>query len=60
MGDVKTRIGVDDAETNLVQARGNLAQAKRDHIVALVNLEWVKGTLGENIEVQSSMLKAYY
>ncbi len=42
---VKTRLDVGDAETNLVQARGNLIQAKRDYIVALVNLEWVKGTL---------------
>jgi outer membrane protein TolC len=48
---------VDDAQTSLVQTRGNLAQARRDYIVALVNLEWVKGTLGENREVQSSMLK---
>ena len=54
---VKTRLDVDDAQTSLVQARGNLTQAKRDYIVALVNLEWVKGTLGENREVQSSMLK---
>ncbi len=44
---VKTRLDVQDAETNVVQARGSLAQAKRDYIVALVNLEWVKGTLGE-------------
>ncbi|OGP92368.1 MAG: transporter [Deltaproteobacteria bacterium RBG_16_48_10] len=44
---VKTRLDVDDAQTNLVQARGNLAQAKRDYLVALVNLEWVMGTLGE-------------
>ena len=50
---VKTRLDVEDAQTNLVQARGNLAQAKRDYIVALVNLEWVKGTLGENREVRS-------
>ncbi len=57
---VKTRIDVDDAETNLVQARGNLAQAKRDYLVALVNLEWVMGTLGESKETQSSMLKAHY
>jgi len=44
---VKTRLDVEDAETSLVQARGNLAKAKRDYIVALVTLEWVKGTLGE-------------
>jgi hypothetical protein len=29
-------LDVQDAETNLVQAKGNLAQAKRDYIVALV------------------------
>lgn len=57
---VKTRLDVEDAETSLVQAKGNLAQAKRDYIVALVNLEWVKGTLGEKRETQSSMLKAHY
>ncbi|HSB03768.1 MAG TPA: TolC family protein [Thermodesulfobacteriota bacterium] len=55
---VKTRLDVDDAETNLVQARGNLARAKRDYLVALVNLEWVMGTLGENREAQSSALRA--
>lgn len=57
---VKTRIDVDDAETNLVQARGNLAQAKRDYLVACVNLEWVMGILGEKREAQGSMLKARY
>jgi len=48
---VKTRLDVEDAELNLVQAKGNLARAKRDYIVALVNLEWVKGMLGEKGEV---------
>jgi HAE1 family hydrophobic/amphiphilic exporter-1 len=55
---VKTRLDVDDAETNLVQAKGNLAQAQGDYLVALVNLEWVTGTLGENGEVRSLELKA--
>lgn len=55
---VKTRLDVDDAQTNLIQAKGNLSRAKRDYVVALVNLEWVMGTLGEKREVQSSMLKA--
>ena len=55
---VKTRLDVDDAETNLVQAKGNVARAKRDYLVSLVNLEWVMGRLGENREAQSSMLKA--
>jgi len=54
---VKTRLDVGDAETNLVQARGNLAQAKRDYIVACVNLKWVMGLLGEDGEVKGSSFK---
>jgi HAE1 family hydrophobic/amphiphilic exporter-1 len=42
---VKTRIEVDDASLNLRQAEGSLANARRDYLVARVNLEWVKGTL---------------
>jgi HAE1 family hydrophobic/amphiphilic exporter-1 len=41
----KTRIDVDDAQTNLMQAKVNQARAQRDYKVALVALEWVKGTL---------------
>jgi HAE1 family hydrophobic/amphiphilic exporter-1 len=41
----KTRIDVDDAQTNLMQAKVNQARAQRDYQVALVALEWVKGTL---------------
>ncbi len=41
----KTRIEVDDAQTNLLQAKVNYARAERDYKVALVALEWVKGTL---------------
>jgi outer membrane protein TolC len=52
---VKTKLDVDDAELNLVQARGSLARAKRDYLVSRVNLEWVMGTLGEK-EAQSSTL----
>ncbi len=44
---VKTRLDVEDAELNLKQAKGNLARARRDYLVARVNLEFVKGTLGE-------------
>jgi outer membrane protein TolC len=44
---VKTRLEVDDAELNLLQARGSLSRARRDYLVARVNLEWVTGTLGE-------------
>ena len=44
---VKTRLDVDDIQLNLTQAQVNLARAKRDYLVARVNLEWVMGTLGE-------------
>ncbi|MBE2888085.1 efflux RND transporter permease subunit [Geobacter anodireducens] len=44
---VKIRLEVDDAELNLRQARGNLAKARRDYLVARVNLERVMGVLGE-------------
>jgi HAE1 family hydrophobic/amphiphilic exporter-1 len=44
---VKTRLDVEDAELNLVQAKGNLARAKRDYLVACVNLEKAAGILGE-------------
>jgi HAE1 family hydrophobic/amphiphilic exporter-1 len=42
---VKTQIEVQDAELNLRAAEGNLARARRDLRVALVNLEWVRGAL---------------
>ena len=42
---VKTRLEVQDAETNASQARVNLARAQRDYRVAVVNLDWVVGTL---------------
>ena len=42
---VKTRIEVDDASLNVRQAEGNLAQARRDYLVARVNLAWVRGGL---------------
>ena len=45
---VKTKLDVDDAELGLVQARGSLALARRDYLVALVNLQWVQGVLGES------------
>jgi HAE1 family hydrophobic/amphiphilic exporter-1 len=45
---VKTNLDVQDAQLNVVQARGSLALAQRDYRIALVNLEWVAGTLGEN------------
>jgi HAE1 family hydrophobic/amphiphilic exporter-1 len=42
---VKTRLEVDDAQLNVVQARGNLSRSRRDYLVALTNLEWVMGTI---------------
>lgn len=44
---VKTQLEVDDAQLNVTRAKSNLAQAFRDYLVALVTLEWVRGTLGE-------------
>jgi outer membrane protein TolC len=44
---VKIRLEVEDAQLNLVQARSNLAQARRDYQVSLVNLAWSTGVLGE-------------
>jgi HAE1 family hydrophobic/amphiphilic exporter-1 len=45
---VKTKLEVDDAQLNLRSARANLARAQRDYLVALVNLRWAAGTLGES------------
>ena len=44
---VKTRLDVEDAELNLRQAKSSLSRARRDYLVARVNLDWVSGTLGE-------------
>ena len=44
---VKIRLEVEDAELNLLQARGNLARARRDHLVARVGLSRAMGVLGE-------------
>jgi len=43
---VKTKLEVDDAQLNVIQAKGNLARARRDYSVARVTLDWVLGTLG--------------
>ncbi|HJX73459.1 MAG TPA: TolC family protein, partial [Candidatus Deferrimicrobiaceae bacterium] len=45
---VKTRLDVDDAQLNLTQAKGNLARARRDYLVAQVTLQYVMGALGES------------
>jgi len=44
---VKTRLEVDDAQTNLIQARGNFARAQRDYTVALATYQYATGTLAE-------------
>ena len=44
---VKTRLEIEDAQLNLRQAKGSLSRARRDYLVARVNLDWVTGTLGE-------------
>jgi len=44
---VKTKLEVDDAQLNLRTARGNLARAQRDLVVARTHLQWVMGVLGE-------------
>jgi len=44
---VKTKLEVDDAQLSVVQAKGNLARAQRDYLVARVTYEWATGTLGE-------------
>ena len=41
---VKTNLEVDDSQLNLKLAKGNLAKAQRDYLVAQIDLEWVKGT----------------
>jgi HAE1 family hydrophobic/amphiphilic exporter-1 len=44
---VKIQLEVDNAQLNLVRARGSLATARHDYLVALTNLQWVQGRLGE-------------
>jgi HAE1 family hydrophobic/amphiphilic exporter-1 len=45
---VKIRLEVDDAELNLRQARSSLAQARRDYLVAEIELARAMGMLGED------------
>ncbi len=44
---VELLLEVDDAELNLRQAKSSLSRARRDYLVAQVNLDWVTGILGE-------------
>jgi HAE1 family hydrophobic/amphiphilic exporter-1 len=42
---VKTRLDIDDAQLNLLQAKTNLAKARRDYLAARISLEWVAGSI---------------
>jgi len=44
---VKTKLDVDDAETNLIRAQYSHIRAMRDYLAAQVNLKWAMGVLGE-------------
>jgi len=44
---VKTRLDVEDALLGLMQAKGGLAKARRDYLVARVKFLWSMGVLGE-------------
>jgi len=44
---VKTRLEVDDAQTNLLRAQTNLARATREYLAARVSLRWAMGIVGE-------------
>ena len=46
---VKTKLEVDDAQLSVIEAKGNLAKARRDYSVALVTYAWVRGTIGEKV-----------
>jgi HAE1 family hydrophobic/amphiphilic exporter-1 len=42
---VKTKLEVDDAQLSIIDAKGNLAKARRDYSVARVTLDWIMGTI---------------
>ena len=44
---VKTKLEVDDAQSNLVQAKGNLATAQRGYLVARVTYRWALGIIDQ-------------
>ena len=50
---VKIRLDVEDAEFNLLQAKGNLARSRRDYLAAKVNLDRAMGVLGEKDKANS-------
>jgi len=56
---VKTKLEVDDANFNLNQARVNLAQARRDYLVANLNLRYAMGTLGEEWTASYDTIKTF-
>jgi HAE1 family hydrophobic/amphiphilic exporter-1 len=44
---VKTKLEVDDAQSSLVQAKGNLAMAQRGYLVARVTYRWALGIIDQ-------------
>jgi HAE1 family hydrophobic/amphiphilic exporter-1 len=44
---VKTKLEVDDAQSSLIQAKGNLARAQRDYHVARVTYRWALGIIDQ-------------
>ena len=51
---VKIALEVEDAQVNLLAAQGNLARARRDYLVALVNLDRAMGVLGEKTAAEKA------
>ncbi|NTV13676.1 MAG: TolC family protein [Desulfobulbaceae bacterium] len=51
---VKISLEVEDAQVNLLAARGNLARARRDYLAARVDLERAMGVLGEKDGVEKN------
>ncbi len=49
---VKTNLDVQDAQLALKEAKGSLARARRNYLVARVNLDWVTGTLNPAVSGQ--------
>ena len=47
---VKTKLEVDDAQLSFIDAKGNLAKARRDYSVARVTLDWIMGTINEKTD----------
>lgn len=57
---VKIRLEVEDAELNLLQARGNLARARRDYLAARAGLQRVMGESPTSAPVDKTAQTAKY